>query len=235
MQNDIPSKEYPTPTLTQGQIIRTLDIALLKPNATIKEVTEAASEAESVGAASVCVASYNVAVAAQVTRKVCSVIGFPHGNMSPDVKLLEAERAVEDGAAELDVVINYGRMLEGREVCVCQELESIVNMAHRNGVFVKAILESGFFESLHDLRFACDIAIGCGVDWLKTSTGFGPGGATPSAVEIMVEATEAVKNDRIVQVKASGGIKTYGDACLYLGMGCTRLGVGFTNYKNLLP
>jgi deoxyribose-phosphate aldolase len=221
--------------LSGGQIIKTLDIAVLKPNATLQDITEAAREVERIGAASVCVSSYNVAIAKQVTQRVCSVIGFPHGNMSPDVKRLEAERAIDDGAVELDVVINFGRLLEGREVSVCQELDSIVSLARRNQVLVKTILETHYYEP-RQLREACELCAGCGVNWLKTSTGFGPSGAVPWAVEIMLEvAAEWAKRDQIVQVKASGGIKTYEDACMYLTMGCTRLGVGYASYKGLLP
>ena len=226
------------PNLTAAKIIPTLDIAVLKPEASCKDITEAAREVEEIGAASVCVSSYNVALAAQVTKRVCSVVGFPHGNVPPGVKRLEAEQALDDGAKELDVVINFGRMLEGREVSVCQELDQIIDLARRYDVRVKAILETCYYEP-RQLRDACDICIDCGVDWLKTSTGFGPCGATPWAVEIMLEAAAAANaraaDSRTVQVKASGGIKTFDDACMYLGMGCTRLGVGFKSYRGLLP
>ena len=108
------------------EIIPALDIAVLRPDATLREVTEAAREVEAIGAASICVASCNVAMAKSVTSRVCSVIGFPHGNMSPDVKFTEARAAMEDGAAELDVVINYGRFLDGRLTAVKEELRRIL-------------------------------------------------------------------------------------------------------------
>ena len=114
---------------TREQIIAALDIAVLKPDARLEDVTNAARVVEDLGAASICVASYNVAVAKQITPRVCSVIGFPHGNTSPDIKFDEARAALEDGAVELDVVINYGRFLEGREVVVVQELGRIVHLA----------------------------------------------------------------------------------------------------------
>lgn len=234
---DVTPREYPQ--LSAAKIIKTLDIAVLKPDASCTAITEAAREVEEVGAASVCVASYNVALAAQVTKRVCSVIGFPHGNTPPGVKRLEAEQALDDGAKELDVVINFGRLLEGREATVEQELEQIMDLARRFNVPVKAILETCYYEPAQ-LRDACDLCIDCGVDWLKTSTGFGPSGAAPWAVEIMLEAANRATamladTNRVVQVKASGGIKTYADACMYLGMGCTRLGVGFKSYRGLLP
>ena len=108
-----------------------MDYAVLKPDARLEDVTTAARVVEELGAASICVASYNVAVAKQITSRVCSVIGFPHGNTSPDIKFAEARAALEDGAVELDVVINFGRFLEGREVVVVQELGRIVHLAHR--------------------------------------------------------------------------------------------------------
>ena len=219
----------PIPQLSRERIIETLDIACLKPDATTLDITAAAHEVEHIGAAAVCVASYNVALARQVTHRVCSVIGFPHGNVSPDIKFWEARAAIEDGATELDVVINYSRFLEGREVSVAQELGRIVLLAHQVGARVKAILETCYYQPRQILS-ASRLCVDCGVDWVKTSTGFGPGGATPGAVELMLEAVEGAAG-----VKASGGIKSYEDACLFLGLGCTRLGVGITSYKGLLP
>ena len=108
------------PTYTRGQIMAALDLAVLQPDARLEDVTNAARVVEDLGAASICVASYNVAVAKQITPRVCSVVGFPHGNTSPQVKLEEARGALEDGAVELDVVINYGRFLEGRIAVVAQ-------------------------------------------------------------------------------------------------------------------
>ena len=96
-------------------------------------------------------------------------------------------------------------------------------------VKVKAILETCYYQP-RQITDACNLCLDARVDWVKTSTGFGPGGATPWAVQLMVEAVKGA-----AQVKASGGIKTYEDACLYLALGCTRLGVGATNYKGLLP
>ena len=110
------------PEIGREQIIKALDLAVLKPDARLEDVTNAARVVEDMGLASLCVASYNVAVAKQITSRVCSVIGFPHGNMSPQTKYLEAAAAIEDGATELDVVMNYGRFLEGRDTVVVQEL-----------------------------------------------------------------------------------------------------------------
>lgn len=215
--------------ITREQIIKSLDIAVLKPTATLQEILTAGRVVKDLGAASLCVASYNVAIARQVTSRVGAVVGFPHGNTSPEIKFLEARCAIEDGATELDVVINFGRFLEGRTAVVAQELSHIVQCAGPCRVRVKAILETCYYQPRQILD-ACQICLDCGVDWVKTSTGFGPAGATPEAVSLMLEAV-----GNAAQVKASGGIKTYDDACMYLDMGCTRLGVGFGSYIGLLP
>jgi deoxyribose-phosphate aldolase len=223
------AEPHEIPILAREQIVAALDIAVLKPDARLEDVTAAARVVEDMGAASLCVASYNVAVAKSITPRVCSVIGFPHGNTSPEIKFQEARAAIEDGATELDVVINYGRFLEGREIAVVQELGRIVQLARRLNVKVKAVLETGYYQP-RQITEACGLCLDAQVDWVKTSTGFGPGGATPWAVQLMVEAVKGA-----AQVKASGGIKTYEDACLYLALGCTRLGVGVASYKGLLP
>jgi deoxyribose-phosphate aldolase len=215
------------PTYTRGQITGALDLAVLQPNAQLEDVTNAARVVEDLGCASVCVASYNVAVARQITPRVCSVIGFPHGNTSPQVKLDEARGALEDGAVELDVVINYGRFLEGRIAVVAQELGRIVQLARHKKALVKAILETAYYQPDQIIE-ASRLCVDCGVDFVKTSTGFGPGGATPGVVELMLEAVQGA-----AQVKASGGIKTYAHAAFYLSLGCTRL--GSSRWRELLP
>ena len=215
------------PAIGRDQIIAALDYAVLKPDARLEDVTSAARVVEDMGFATICVASYNVAIAKQITSRVCSVIGFPHGNTSPDIKFDEARAALEDGAVELDVVINFGRFLEGREMVVVQELGRIVQLARKKKALVKTILETCYFQP-GQIIDACGLCMDCGVDFVKTSTGFGPEGATPWAVKLMLEAVNGA-----IQVKASGGIKTYADAALYLGLGCTRL--GSSRYRELLP
>ena len=228
MDNDTPTENIESGSIGREDIIKALDIAILRPTATLREVTEAAHEVERIGAASLCVASYNVAIAKQRTPRVSSVIGFPHGNMSPDIKFYEARQAIGDGAIELDVVINYGRFLEDRIASVCQT-QRHPSIRHENQVLVKAILETCYYQP-SQITSATELCVECGVDWVKTSTGYGPAGITPLAVELMVEMSRGA-----CQVKASGGIQTYDDACLYLGLGCTRLGVSVANYKGLLP
>jgi deoxyribose-phosphate aldolase len=211
------------------EIAGALDYAVLRPIASVQEVETAARLAYAKGFASLCVASYNVSVAKPIMPRVCAVIGFPHGNMSPRIKYEEAAQAIEDGAVELDVVINYGRFLEGHTVTVVHELSQILAWAHSAGprVLVKAILETCYYRP-EQIVAACRLCVDCGVDFVKTSTGFGPGNATPEAVRLMVETVKGT-----AQVKASGGIKSYADACRFLDLGCTRL--GSSRYLDLLP
>ena len=160
----MPGNDMP---FTRSQVMAALDYAVLQPDARLEDVTNAARVVEDMGCATICVASYNVAVAEQITSRVCSVIGFPHGNTSPQVKFDEARAALEDGALELDVVINFGRFLEGREVVVVQELGRIVQLARNKKALVKAILETCYFQP-GQIVDACRFCVDCGVDFVKT-------------------------------------------------------------------
>jgi deoxyribose-phosphate aldolase len=174
-----------------------------------------------------------VRLAKRYTDRVCAVIGFPHGNTSPEVKEYEARQAILHGAVELDVVCNLGRFLDG----TCGSLErpdlkwlglgGVVAVAHDKGVLVKAILETCYLDD-SEIQTLCEMCVHERVDFVKTSTGFGPKGATPRAVTIMVEAVA-----QRAGVKASGGINSYADACRYLDLGCARL--GSSRYQELLP
>ena len=156
------------------------------------------------------------------------VIGFPLGATSANAKFEEAGQAVQDGAKELDVVINYGRLLDHELSYVKDELKDITANAHRCRVLVKAIIETCYL-SPDDIRTACRLCEAAGVDFVKTSTGFGPHGATTQAVNIIRDALAGTG----VQIKASGGIHTYEDACRFLDLGCSRL--GSSKFKELLP
>jgi deoxyribose-phosphate aldolase len=127
----------------------------------------------------------------------------------------------------LDVVVNYGPFLDNGHHNAFWDVAGIVKAAHPRGVLVKAILETCYYTP-DQIFQACRLCVAAGVDFVKTSTGFGPGGAMPEAVKTMLEAV-----DGEVKVKASGGIKTYADAARYLDLGCTRLGA--STYRELLP
>jgi len=211
----------------RARIAAALDLAVLKPTATREDVIRTAELVEEHHIASICVAPFNISVAKRRTDRVCAVIGFPHGNTLVEIKHCEARRAMDYGAVELDVVLNYGRFLEGHWHVAGSELRPLVEEAHASGVKVKAILETCHYTPEQIVK-ACELCVSCGVDWVKTSTGFGSGGATPGVVRLMLDT---VKDE--AQVKASGGISTYFDAKHYLDMGCTR--IGSSKFHELLP
>jgi deoxyribose-phosphate aldolase len=210
---------------TPEQIAAALDLAVLSPRATREDIKCACAVAYTHNIKSVCVAPCNVPLAASRFGNTSTVIGFPHGN--GNAKECEAYRALEDGAKELDVVINYGRFLDGDRHVVIDELRPIVLLAHRRHALVKAIVEACYHD-VKSLRTVCELCVECGVDFVKTSTGFAHGGASTKAVEIMLTAV----NGRC-GVKASGGIDNYAKAAMYLDMGCTRL--GSSKYLEILP
>jgi len=210
---------------TPEQIAAALDLACLKPTATKDDVKRTCALANKHKIVSVCVAPVYVELAASLHDNVSSVISFPHGNTIPYAKLKESLAAIDDGAKELDVVINYGRFLDGDYRIVSHELKSICHIARRDGVKVKAILETCYYTPAQ-IRTACELCVDAGVDWVKTSTGFAAGssvthhGASTHAVLDMLDTV----NGTGVQVKASGGITNRATAEHYLELGCTRLG-----------
>jgi deoxyribose-phosphate aldolase len=149
---------------------------------------------------------------------VGSVVNFPHGNSLPEVSALEAYNAIGDGATELDMVINIGAALSGEWNLVLDGIDAIVSIAHEWDAIVKVILETCYLPD-SKIRQLCKLCVDAKADFVKTSTGYGTGGATREDVEIMMNAVAGK-----CEVKASGGIKTYADAELYLDLGCTRLG-----------
>jgi deoxyribose-phosphate aldolase len=158
---------------------------------------------------------------------VGTVINFPHGNSRPDVMALEAYTAIGDGANELDVVMNISAALMGEWELVREGLNAVIAIGRERGALVKVILETCYLHVTH-IREACLQCADAGADFVKTSTGFGPCGATERGV-ILMSDTVAGR----CQVKASGGIRTYKDAEMFLDLGCTRLGA--SDVRQLLP
>ena len=212
-----------------ADVARVLDHAVLKPDFTAADMAAHARMCIERGVGCLCVRSCDVAEAVRLVAgspvAVAAVIGFPHGAQRPDVKALEAKLAVADGARELDMVMNVGSLKSGRLDLVANDIAAVVAEAKPAGAIVKVILETCYLAPA-EIRTACQLAEEAGSDFVKTSTGFGvrasgPTGATPDAVRIMLETV----GDRL-EVKASGGIRTWADAVAYLDLGCTRLGVG---------
>ena len=203
-----------------------LDYAILKPTATREEIKDGCVFATKHKLKAVCVSSCNVRIASTWHNNICSVIGFPHGNMTPDSKFFEVGEAWGDGAKELDIVINYGQFLDGNLGVIEEDLKHICNFARRNDIIVKAILESCYY-TIRQLTDACKRCADVGVHFVKTSTGFGHYGAYTTDVIIMLNAVKGTG----VQVKASGGINKE-NAQEFLDLGCTRL--GSSKYLELL-
>ncbi len=176
--------------------------------------------------ASMCVRPCDVALAAsELTGSgvaVSVVVGFPHGSNCPQTKAAEARLAIEQGAREIDMVWNIGRFLSGDHGYVRADVEAVVAEARPHNVLVKVIMETCWL-SPEQIASGCVMCAEAGADYVKTSTGFGDGPATPEAVAIMFKTV----GDRL-GVKASGGIRTWETAVGYLEQGCKRLGVAST-------
>ncbi len=217
---------------TKEEICSALDYAVLKPTTTQKDIERACALANKHKIKSVCVAPIYVPLACSMFWNVSTTIGFPHGNTSPSIKAMEAWLAIEAGAMELDVVVNYSQFLDGNASPIREELKEIVRNAHHPSrqVIVKAILETCYYTTPQLIK-ACRILERCGVNFVKTSTGFTGNGATRGVVNVLRNAIKDMNSD--MQIKASGGIKTYEDVCIFLDMGCTRVGSG--SFHSLLP
>ncbi len=208
--------------LTPEELARYIDHTLLKPEATSEQIKQVCREALQYHFASVCVnPSYVELVARELSGsdvKTCSVVGFPLGATLPEVKAFETRKAIELGAQEIDMVINIGALKSGDEELVGKDIEAVVEVAHERDALVKVIIEAALLTDEEKVR-ACLIAKRAGADYVKTSTGFGPGGATVEDVKLM-RATVCPS----MGVKAAGGIRTLEKALAMIEAGATRIG-----------
>ncbi|KKU79241.1 MAG: Deoxyribose-phosphate aldolase [Parcubacteria group bacterium GW2011_GWA2_47_7] len=200
-----------------------IDHTLLKPEATPDQITALCKEAWQYHFASVCINPSQVSLAVGLLHgsgvKVCTVIGFPLGATTTATKVFEANCALEDGATEIDMVINIGQLRAGNTVDVESEIRLLANLAHSyGGSILKVIIETCILR-YDEKILACQIAQRAGADFVKTSTGFSFHGATVKDVELMRKAVGPVMG-----VKASGGISTYMDAKEMIDAGATRIG-----------
>ncbi|MCZ6505375.1 MAG: deoxyribose-phosphate aldolase [Actinobacteria bacterium] len=203
-------------------VARYIDHTLLAADATADDIDLLCSEAEQYGFASVCINPTWVKRAAKNLRgtkvPVCSVIGFPLGATTTEIKATEARKALRDGAREIDMVINVGALKSGDHELVYNDIVKVVDAAHETGAICKVILETALLTD-EEKVIASALAKRAKADFVKTSTGFGPGGATVYDVALM---RETVGPD--MGVKASGGVRTAHDAEDMIAAGATRIG-----------
>jgi len=209
---------------TKEQIAKMMDHAVLKPAMTDEDIRKNAAMCIAKKVGDLCVRPSDTALAASLLKgtgtTVAVVVGFPHGASRPEVKALEAKLAIEDGANELDMVMNIGKFLSGDYDWVVRDIKAVVEVAKPKGVVVKVIQESCLL-TLEQVAKACELSIQAGADFVKTSTGFNGDGATVEQVEVMLKTCKGR-----AKVKPSGGIRDWERAVLFASMGVDRLGVG---------
>jgi deoxyribose-phosphate aldolase len=199
-----------------------IDHTLLKPDATLAEIDQLCAEAMANRFASVCVNGSHVRRCAEILAGsgvlVCSVIGFPLGAAAPEIKVYEARRAIEDGACEIDMVLQVGALKSGDDEFVRRDIAGVAQVCHRLGAKLKVILETALLTDAEKVR-GCELARAAGADFVKTSTGFSKGGATAADVALMRRTVGP-----LLGVKASGGVRTTADARTMIEAGATRIG-----------
>lgn len=201
-------------------IAKCIDHTLLKAEATREDIVRLCREAREHGFAAVCVNSCHAALVAQELQgsgvNTCCVVGFPLGAASTKAKAAEARDAVENGASEIDMVINIGALKSGDEAFVCEDIKAVVEAA--GGAAVKVIIEACLLTDKEKIK-VCELSVQAGAAFVKTSTGFSAGGATVHDVALMVKAVAGG-----ARVKASGGVRTAQDARAMLQAGARRIG-----------
>lgn len=220
-----------------SSVIALIDHAVLSPTQTDADLREACSMCIEVGTASVCVKPVMVGLASELLAGSSvvpsTVIGFPHGGTTTGTKVRETEIACQDGAREVDMVVNIGRVLEEDWDFVSADIRAVVEAASAGGAITKVIFETGLLPDDALKIKLCEICEEAGAAFVKTSTGFGylkaddgslkATGATEHDIRLMREHTREK-----MQVKASGGIRSYADACRFVALGATRLGTSGT-------
>jgi deoxyribose-phosphate aldolase len=217
---------YTIDNLTEHDIAKTIDHSLLRPELDDAFVEDGCRLAAEYDAASVCVRPVDVRKAAALLAgsdvKVGTVIGFPHGNSTTATKVYEAHRALEDGAVELDMVLDIGALKSGRDGDVQADIAAVVEAAHAAGAIVKVIFENHYLTDDEIVR-ACHLSEAAGAEFVKTSTGFAASGATHEDLALMRRSVF----DHI-EVKAAGGVRTLDALIDVMNLGVTRVGATAT-------
>ena len=199
-----------------------IDHTLLKPTATEMDFRKLCEEIYQNNFYSACVPPFYVGFVKELLKysnaKVCTVIGFPLGFQSTSTKIAEAQKALTDGADELDMVMNINAFKSMAYETVKQEIMTLAEIAHEKNALLKVIIETAYLDNF-DIRIACEICEEAGADFVKTSTGFATKGAVIEQVKLIREVLPSN-----IQIKASGGIQTYEQALTFIEAGATRLG-----------
>jgi deoxyribose-phosphate aldolase len=207
---------------TDGRMAHMIDHTILKAEASHDEIAQLCYEARKYNFASVCINPTNVKLCADLLEgsgiPVCTVVGFPLGATPTDVKVFETQKAIRDGAIEVDMVINVGALKSRDYELVESDIASIARACHAGNAILKVIIEAALLTD-EEKVVACQLAKVAGADFVKTSTGFGPGGATAEDVALMRRVVGPTMG-----VKAAGGIRTYEDAQKMIAAGASRLG-----------
>ncbi len=205
-----------------------IDHTILYPTTRDEDIATLCKEAHDAGCAAVCIMPYYVPLAVNYLAElessvaICATIGFPLGAHQSVIKVAEARKAIEDGAQELDMVMNIGALKSGHTAVVMADIRAVTMAAHPKDVIVKVIIETALLTD-DEKRLACELATDAQADYVKTSTGFGPAGATVEDVRLIRKAAHPS-----VKIKAAGGIRDYVKALAMLDAGADRIGASRT-------
>lgn len=209
-----------------NDIAQMIDHSLLNPVLTVPDLEAGCRLAVDYSVASVCILPYYLHRCAEIvagtTVKAGTTIGFPHGGQTTTLKVAEAERALDDGGEELDMVVNISKVLSGDWSYVRDELQAVIDVTHAKGAQVKVIFENCYLNDAQKIQL-CEICGASGADWVKTSTGYGTGGATLADLRLMRAHSPAR-----VQVKAAGGVRDLDRLLEVKALGVTRVGASAT-------
>jgi deoxyribose-phosphate aldolase len=213
-------------TITYEQLAKVIDHSLLRPELTEADVIAGCELAARYHVATVCVKPCHVKLAKEQLKDsdviVSTVVGFPHGSNLTEIKVVEAQNAMDDGALELDMVLNIGQLRSGKHGFVREDIKAVCDVAHARGAKVKVIFENAYLTDEEKIT-ACKLAEAADADWVKTSTGFAPSGATIDDLKLM-RANVSEK----VQVKAAAGVRTLDALLAVIDAGVTRCGATAT-------
>ncbi len=212
--------------ITPHDIAKMLDHSTLQPNLTEADIRKGCELALKYDCASVCARPADVPILAEMLKgsdvKVCTVIGFPHGNHHTSIKVAEAKLALDEGCTELDMVINIGKMIAGDHDYVREEIRQLADLAHAQGAILKVILETCYLTDEQKIA-CCKLSTEAGADFVKTSTGYGSKGCTIDDLKLMRANVPAA-----MRVKGSGGIRDLDTVLSARAVGASRCGVSAT-------